>query len=170
MSIFHGLCALGPKAALANAGLLAAVALLTVLSASAGNPSEQGFKIKKVLTHYLDTNGLHTVSPSLLERDSYQASLRKNPELRGGLRFDVLCGALPPGGGLTLRLEAQGSHNEAPTTLRLEKALDSKARFQRWQRLEVRAQDYSSFGELISWRATLWRGETLLAQQKSFLW
>ena len=42
-----------------------------------------------MLPHYLDKEGRHTLSPSLYERDAYQAILRQNPEKRGGMRFDV---------------------------------------------------------------------------------
>ena len=46
-------------------------------------------KISKVLPHLLDREGRHVVSPSLYERDAYQAYLRQHPEEVGGLRFDV---------------------------------------------------------------------------------
>ena len=46
-------------------------------------------KISKVLPHWLDKQGRHTLSPSLFERDAYQAQLRANPDQRSGIRFDV---------------------------------------------------------------------------------
>ena len=39
-------------------------------------------RVFKVLPHFLDTNGVHTLSPSLYERDAYQAHLRQHPEKR----------------------------------------------------------------------------------------
>src|SRR5437764_9781351 len=46
-------------------------------------------RIKKVLPHYLDKQGRHTLAPSLYERDAYQAHLRHSPNERSALRFDV---------------------------------------------------------------------------------
>ncbi|GIT05994.1 MAG: hypothetical protein CM1200mP29_14050 [Verrucomicrobiota bacterium] len=46
-------------------------------------------KISKVLPHWLDQQGRHTLSPSLLERDAYQAKLRADRSLCSGIRFDV---------------------------------------------------------------------------------
>ena len=48
-----------------------------------------GDRIVKVLPHYLDVHGKHAVSPSLFERDAYQAMLKANPDKRGGMQFDV---------------------------------------------------------------------------------
>ena len=53
--------------------LAAALLLLGVISTTdAARPG----KISKVLPHWLDLQGRHTLSPSLLERDAYQAKLR----------------------------------------------------------------------------------------------
>ena len=46
-------------------------------------------KVIKVLPHLLDQAGRHSLSPSLFERDAYQAELRKHPEKVSGLRYDV---------------------------------------------------------------------------------
>ncbi|MFO1511357.1 MAG: hypothetical protein U1F83_00330 [Verrucomicrobiota bacterium] len=61
------------------------VLLLTTLAASAATGS-----IVKVLPHFLDLEGRHSVSPSLYDRDAYQAELRRHPEKRSGMRFDIL--------------------------------------------------------------------------------
>jgi hypothetical protein len=39
-----------------------------------------------------------------------------------------------------------------------------------WDSLTLGGADYKNLGSLIAWRATLWRGDELLAEQKSFLW
>ena len=39
-----------------------------------------------------------------------------------------------------------------------------------WNSLTLGSADYRNFGELVAWRATLWRGNQLLSEQKSFLW
>src|SRR5688500_19608427 len=53
----------------------------------------QGFaapaKIKKVLWFHLDKEGRQSLSPSLFDRDAYQAELRAAPAKRSGLRIDV---------------------------------------------------------------------------------
>ena len=46
-------------------------------------------RVLKVLPHLLDTNGLHTLKPSLYERDAYQAYLRKHPDDRWQHMSDV---------------------------------------------------------------------------------
>ena len=46
-------------------------------------------RVMKVLPQFLDTNGVHTLSPSLYERDAYQAYLREHPDKRSGIRFEV---------------------------------------------------------------------------------
>lgn len=47
-------------------------------------------KVIKVLPHFVDFQGRHTLSPSLYERDAYQELLRNHPEKRAGLQFEVL--------------------------------------------------------------------------------
>ena len=51
-------------------------------------------RVVKVLPHFLDLKGRHALSPSLYDRDAYQAQLRQHPEQRSGIRYDVLWRAL----------------------------------------------------------------------------
>jgi hypothetical protein len=149
----------------------ACLMMSTAGSAEVSAPAPpSGVKIKKVLPHWLDKQGRHLLSPSLLERDAYQALLRKEPERRGGLRFDVQCGTLPPGTSFVLKLEIRGSKSNAPTFVHVEQPLPPKARFQRWQSLTLGAEQYQDLGELVAWRATLWTTNQFVAEQKSFLW
>src|SRR5258705_13546151 len=46
-------------------------------------------RIIKVLPHFLDLKGRHSLSPSLYDRDAYQARLRDHREERSGMRFDI---------------------------------------------------------------------------------
>ncbi|MEY4198576.1 MAG: hypothetical protein RLZZ265_316, partial [Verrucomicrobiota bacterium] len=39
-----------------------------------------------------------------------------------------------------------------------------------WAELKLDPEAYQRLGGLTGWRVTLWDGETLLAEQKSFLW
>ena len=155
--------------------ILWGLALTTAVSSWGAASSEtsiahSGVKIKKVLPHWLDKQGRHLLSPSLLERDAYQALLRKEPDRRGGLRFDIQCGTLPPGGSFALKLELRGSKSNTPTFVNFEQALSPKARFHRWQTVTLSSEQYQALGELVAWRATLWSGDRALAEQKSFLW
>jgi len=45
--------------------------------------------VVKVLPLFLDKKERHTVSPSLFERDAYQAELRTHPEMRSGMVYRV---------------------------------------------------------------------------------
>ena len=126
-------------------------------------------RIIKVLPHYLDKEGRHSLAPSLFERDAYQAYLRKNPAERAGLRFDVQWKA---GGkkGLKLRVELRGSSEKNPTTALLEEGVSPGKVFSKWSVLALRGGDYQRFGELIAWRVTLREGDAQVAEYQSFLW
>ena len=80
-----------------------AVLLLSAALAHAG-----GGKVLKVLPHFLDRDGKHALSPSLYERDAYQAHLRKNPAEISALRFDVNWSADGKPADLRIRVEARG--------------------------------------------------------------
>lgn len=128
-------------------------------------------KIMKVLPHYLDRQGRHSISPSLYERDAYQAFLRADPEQRSAVRFDVHWKAKRVAAeGLTLRLELRSTGRDLTNAIVLEQPVRPGRFFGTWSSLLLDGQDYKEFGELISWRASLWRGDKLVAEQKSFLW
>src|ERR1700753_3529502 len=81
--------------------------------------------VYKVLPQFLDTNGLASVSPSLYDRDAYQAILRRNPEKRAGLRSAVQWKAKAPDTtALKLRVEMRGVPSaEAPKNATIEKTV-----------------------------------------------
>lgn len=144
--------------------LIAAFLLLLPIPAVAA-----AAKIKKVLTFYLDKQGRQSLSPSLYERDAYQAELRSDAAKRSGLRFDVQWNAntsVP----LTLRVEMRGAKGMQNTTATLEATVRKRGLFSRWTRLALTGEEYQKFGELVAWRATLWQGSILVGEQKSFLW
>ena len=144
--------------------------LLLILTAGfAFNAEAATARIVKVLPHLLDNEGRHTLSPSLYERDAYQAFLRKNPDKCSGLRFDVQWKVKAADWSqLRLRLEIRGSKEGKPFVV------DQPARrnhwYNRWSSLTLDGESYQKVGDVISWRATLWEGDKLLAEQKSFLW
>jgi hypothetical protein len=126
-------------------------------------------KVIKVLPHYLDRQGRHALYPSLYDRDAYQAQLRRNPEERSTLRFDVQWKAKGEiAGPLKLRLELRCSKIAKPWVL--EEPVKRQSSFSHWSILKVAESEYRQLGELIAWKASLWDGSELLAEQKSFLW
>lgn len=120
----------------------------------------------------MDLEGRHTLSPSLLERDAYQAVLRKEKEKRGGLKFQILLGAMAANTAkeCSIRIEMRGNKDQKPTEAKVEVPVAIHGMFQRWQAVEFRGAEYLALGELVAWRATLWRSGTLVSEQKSFLW
>lgn len=125
-------------------------------------------KIVKVLPHFLDLQGRNALNPSLFDRDAYQAKLRGSPEERSALRFDVQWKARGYD-DLTLRIEARGGTARQPQAITLERKVKGRF-FSRWTALKIEGEEYKRFGEMISWRASLWSGTNQVAEQKSFLW
>ena len=39
-----------------------------------------------------------------------------------------------------------------------------------WSVLKLDGEQYKNFGEITAWRVTLWAGDEMLSEQKSFLW
>ena len=126
-------------------------------------------RIIKVLPHLLDREGRHTLSPSLYGRDAYQAFLRKNPGKCSGMRFDIQWKAKTADPSrLKLRVEIRGSSAANPMVV--EQSVQLNHWYNRWGALALDDDSYQKAGEVIAWRATLWEGDALLAEQKSFLW
>jgi len=145
---------------------------LTLLAMVAGFPIDAEAataRIIKVLPHFLDRDGRSSLSPSLYERDAYQVFLRKNPEQCSGLRFDIQWKARKADWSrLKLRVEIRGS--KAATPKILERPAKRNHWYNRWSSLALDGITYQQLGEVIAWRVTLWEGDQLLAEQKSFLW
>src|SRR4051812_28017774 len=129
-------------------------------------------RVIKVLPHLLDKEGHHTLTPSLYDRDAYQAFLRLHPEQRSGLRYDIQWKTSGPvWEPLTLRVELRGiAQGQLPKEVLIEKTVLPGRFFSHWTGLTLLGQDYKLFGEVTAWRVTLWEGEELLGEQKSFLW
>ena len=128
-------------------------------------------RVVKVLPHFLDLQGRSALSPSLYDRDAYQAQLRKHPEQRSGMRFDILWRARSQTNTLArLRVELRGA---AKGNLPSEITLETEERItgtSHWVKLRLDGEKYMTFGEITAWRATLWSGDQMLGEQKSFLW
>jgi len=144
--------------------------LLCLLAATISADAAAG-RVIKVLPQFLDHQGRHALSPSLYDRDAYQAHLRKNPDLRTALRFEVQWkGKSANGAALQLRVELRGTaHGNLPRQKILEQAV-KPGLFSKWTALTLGGDEYKDFGEVAAWRVTLWAGDQLLGEQKSFLW
>src|SRR4051812_33809043 len=145
------------------------LAVLMLLGASAQAATG---RVIKVLPHFLDKKGHHTLTPSLYDRDAYQAYLREHPDERSGLRYDIQWKTTGPvWEPLTLRVELRGTaQGQLPKEVLIEKTVLPGGFFSHWTGLTLLGQDYKLFGEVTAWRVTLWEGEELLGEQKSFLW
>ncbi len=145
-------------------GLLAVLLFLSAAFTHAGEG-----KVLKVLPHFLDREGRHTRSPSLYERDAYQAHLRKHPEEIAALRFDVNWSAGGKPASLRLRVEARGGKAAAQPKV-VETTVKPGWTGSAWSALALDKDAYQQLGGVTAWRVTLWDGEQMLAEQKSFLW
>lgn len=145
-------------------GLVAILLFLSAAFAHAGSG-----KVLKVLPHFLDRDGKHALSPSLYERDAYQAHLRKHPEEISALRFDVNWSAGGKPVSLRLRVEARGGKAAAKPAV-LETTVKPGWTGSTWSAVVLDKEAYQQLGGVVAWRVTLWDGETMLAEQKSFLW
>jgi len=143
--------------------LAAALLLLGVLSTTdAARPG----KISKVLPHWLDLQGHHTLSPSLLERDAYQAKLRADRSLCSGIRFDVKW-SKNTSGILKLQLELRVTGKAKPIVR--EQAI-KPGRRSGWDAVTLDGDAFKAIGKIIAWRVRLLDDDIELAERRSFLW
>ena len=124
-------------------------------------------QLAKVLPFLLDTQGRIAKSPSLFDRDAYQAYLRKHTNEISGIRFDVQCSADEK---LKLRLELRGVGEGSKPKLKTLEAEVATGSFNNWTEIKLTGDDYKNFGTVVAWRVTLWSAEKQLGEQKSFLW
>jgi hypothetical protein len=145
---------------------------LCCLLVTASSAEAAAIRVIKVLPHLLDLKGRHTLAPSLYERDTYQAYLRHHPEQCSGMRFDVQWKARGTAAEpLKLRVEVRGiARGDLPGKTVLETDVQPGGWFSHWTPLTITGEEYKKIGEVTAWRATLWQGDRLLSEQKSFLW
>jgi len=150
--------------------LLISLLLLGSLSAALAGDAVAG-RVVKVLPFFLDLKGHEALSPSLYDRDAYQAYLRRHIDQRSAMRFDVLWKTSNAGSAeLKLRVELRGiAQNGLPHQATLEQTVTPHF-FRHWDTLMLTGEDYRDLGELVAWRATLWNGDRMLDRQQSFLW
>ncbi len=151
--------------------ILAATTMIFAATDGIAAAAKSNAKIIKVLPTFLDMKGRHSLSPSLYERDAYQALLRKDKKQISGMRFDVQWKA-PSGGSekLLLRLELRVSKAQDAKHVILDKEVERKKSGSRWSRLILDGETFREAGEVLAWRATLLDGGTKTAERTSFLW
>ena len=150
--------------------LLMILLLLGSLSAAYAADVATG-RVVKVLPLFLDLKGHAALSPSLFDRDAYQAYLRQHTNEISAVRFDILWSVShAEKSGLKLRIELRGT---GPDNLPRQTALEQTVAphfFRHWTSLTLGGDDLKNFGAVTSWRATLWSGDRMIGEQKSFLW
>jgi len=129
-------------------------------------------RVIKVLPQFLDLKGRHALSPSLYDRDAYQAFLREHTNEISGVRFAVQWKASGAGAdALKLRVEVRGiTHGALPPKIVLKQQVKPGFWFNHWSSLQLTSDDYKKIGEVTAWRATLWDGDKMIGEQQSFLW
>jgi hypothetical protein len=146
---------------------------ITLLCCLAAAPVEAATgHVFKVLPQYLDLQGRASLSPSLYERDAYQATLRQQPAKCSGMQFHVQWKAKGEAATpLKLRIELRGVVEKGqPKHLLLEQEVKAGGWFSHWTVFTLKGDAYKDLGEVAAWRATLWEGDRLLWEQQSFLW
>ena len=128
-------------------------------------------RVIKVLPFLVDLKGQIALSPSLYDRDAYQAQLRQHTNQVSAIRYDVHWSAKHAGDTkLKLRLELRGlGEGNTPKFKTLESEV-TPGFFSQWTQLTLDGDEYRKFGAVTAWRATLWDGENLVGEHKSFLW
>jgi len=152
-------------------GFLTALLLIGSLSFANAADALSGH-IVKVLPLFLDLKGQDAISPSLYDRDAYQAHLRTHTNEVSAVRYDVLWSTSRTDADipLTLRLELRGiGEKGVPHQTTLERTVTAHY-FRQWTSLPLAGDDFKHSGEVVAWHATLWSGAQLLSEQKSFLW
>lgn len=142
--------------------------VLTLGSAQAGTA-----RVIKTLQHRLDSEGRHTLSPSLYERDAYQAHLRAHPEMVKAMRFDIQYSVKKVDKtALKVRLELRGEATFAKEPVVIENPIKVKGLFTHWAQILVNSEKLQKEvgGDITAWRVTIWEGDQMIAEQKSFLW
>jgi hypothetical protein len=150
--------------------LMMCLLLFGSLAAAAAADVTTG-RVVKVLPFFLDLKGHAALSPSLFDRDAYQAYLREHTNEISAVRFDIQWSAShADAAALKLRLELRGTGPDSlPRATTLETPVTPHF-FRHWTSLALGGEDRKQFGDVTSWRATLWADDRLIAEQKSFLW
>ena len=129
-------------------------------------------QVMKVLPLLLNLKGRDALSPSLYDRDAYQMYLRMHTNEISAVRYDVLWKVSGPADApVKIRVELRAiAADGGPVLMNLEAPAGKPGWFGRWTTLLLAGEDYQKMSHVVAWRATLWSGDQLLGEQKSFLW
>ncbi|HEV2696284.1 MAG TPA: hypothetical protein VG347_25590 [Verrucomicrobiae bacterium] len=147
--------------------LLTVLLLFVALASYGADPG----KVVKVLPFFVDKDGNIAKSPSLFDRDAYQAYLHVHTNEVNGIRYDVLWKTSKvEGEKVAVRMELRGAlDGNLPKTKTLETEA-APGKTGDWTEVKFVGDEYKSFGPIVAWRATLWSGTNQVGEQKSFLW
>ena len=145
--------------------------LVALLVATASAAPATG-RVIKVLPQFLDLKGRNSLTPSLYERDNYQATLQRNTNLCSGMRFNVQWKSKGEAAApIKIFVELRGvARGDFPKQLTLEKQVQPGGWFSHWAAIDLVGDTYKDFGKVTAWRVTLREGDRVLGEQKSFLW
>jgi len=128
-------------------------------------------QVYKVLPLLLNRQGRDALSPSLFDRDAYQHYLLLHTNEISGIRYDVLWRASGTTGTVVkLKVELQAVGPDGSPHRKSLESIVTPGRFRHWTELLLKDDDFIRLGHIVAWRATLWSGDQLLGEQKSFLW
>lgn len=128
-------------------------------------------RVVKVLPFLVDGQGRIATSPSLFDRDAYQAQLREGTNAVSAVRVDVLWKATRAADEqIKLTVELRGVAANGVPTLQTLQTNVVPGTFRKWTAIPLAGEDYKKFGRLVAWHVSLWNGSQLLSEQKSFLW
>ena len=151
--------------------LVSFVSILVALNLISLSASSSEARVVKVLPTLLDRNGKNSLSPSLYERDAYQAILRKSKELVSALRFDVQWKApTATSKTVTLRLELRATAHSDSAPLVFDQEVHVKKHGTRWSRMILDKETYSKVGQVVAWKISIIDQGKPIAQRTSFLW
>jgi hypothetical protein len=151
--------------------LLAWLPALCLLLIAAGALEASDGKVIKALPEFLDDKGHSALSPSLYERDAYQAYLRHHPLERKALQLAVQWKASGVNwNNVKLRAELRGVYSNNVSNLVLWTPVKKNGMFSSWTDFKIEGDEFKKFGELAAWRVTLWEGDKQLGVLQSFLW
>ena len=138
---------------------------------SVGTLQAGSVKIFKVLPHYLDKEGRHTLSPSPFERDRYQAILKADPEKCSTMRFDIQWrNTLKDFQNIRLKIELRGSNLRSKPIEFTEEFAVNKSIWSKWSKIKVPEEVFEKLHNVSAWRVSIWDGEEMICEYQSFLW
>ena len=145
--------------------------VIAVFLASAFSLGAAEVRVVKVLPLLQDTKGRTAVAPSLFERDAYQADLRRGKETAAGMIFQTQVKIKnAPAAPLKIKLEARPATINDGTSFVTEQKLEKQTAFSGWISIAIGQVDWKKLKGVSAWRITIWEGDKMVAEQKSFLW